>query len=245
MGTPAEWASRVSQEKATSMGEGLLDWYDRNQRDLPWRHREDPYSIWVSEIMLQQTQVETVLPYYEKFLTRFPEVESLAAAGTEEVLGYWSGLGYYRRARLMHQAAQQIVASGEGFPGDLASLMELPGVGKYTAAAVGSIAFGIVEPAIDGNIERVVGRYVGLTDDPRRTGARRRIEAAARQLLSTRRPGDSNQALMEIGATLCRTRNPLCDKCPLAARCEARREGRPEAFARRRPGTSGETSTDP
>jgi A/G-specific adenine glycosylase len=209
----------------------LLDWYEQNKRDLPWRKRSDPYGIWVSEIMLQQTQVETVLPYYERFLTRFPTLDALATATIEEVLGCWSGLGYYRRARHLHQAAREIVEANRGFPRDLEGLKALPGIGSYTAAAVGSIAFGIVEPAIDGNILRVVGRFLGIDGNPKRGEARRRIEKTTRELLIADRAGDSNQALMELGATLCRPRKPLCSGCPLASGCEALRAGRPEEFA--------------
>lgn len=218
--------------------EDLLLWFEQNKRDLPWRWQRDPYAIWVSEIMLQQTQVETVLPYYERFLASFPTVEDLAAGAIDEILGLWSGLGYYRRARLLHQAAQKIVDSGEGFPGDLEGLRSLPGVGGYTAAAVGSIAFGIAEPAIDGNVERVVGRYLGIEGDPKRGEARQRIRDTARSFLAEGRPGDSNQALMEIGATVCRPRKPRCAHCPLGRRCEALLSGRPETFAARRGGAT-------
>ena len=225
----------VEKQKTKRAAQAVLEWFVRNQRDLPWRRRQsDPYAIWISEIMLQQTQVETALPYYERFLDRFPTVEVLAAADIEEVLGYWSGLGYYRRARSLHQAARQIVESGVGFPADLAGLKALPGVGNYTAAAVGSIAFGIAVPAIDGNIERVVGRFLGVEEDPSKGEARRQIEKTARELLIEARPGDSNQALMEIGATLCRPRQPLCEECPLASGCRASGSGQPESFAVRR-----------
>ena len=224
----------MSQPDETNTARDLLRWFDQNKRDLPWRRRNDPYAIWISEIMLQQTQVETVLPYYDKFLDRFPTVEDLAAASVEEVLSQWSGLGYYRRARLLHLAARRVVESGDGFPDDLPALKALPGVGDYTSAAVGSIAFGLVEPAIDGNIERVIGRYLGVEGDPRRGEARRRIRASVRGLLTEDRPGDSNQALMEIGATVCRPHHPRCAHCPLAPECEALRSGEPESFAMRR-----------
>ena len=208
----------------------LLAWYERNRRDLPWRQKRDPYAIWISEIMLQQTRVDTVLPYYKRFLTRYPSLEDLAAAETDEVLGLWSGLGYYRRARLLHQAARQMVAAAGEFPRDLEGLRSLPGVGVYTAAAVGSIAFGIVEPAIDGNIERVISRYLGIAGDLRRGEARRHLVDGARSLLDLERAGDSNQALMELGATVCRPRKPRCAHCPLARRCEGRRSGSPAAY---------------
>jgi A/G-specific adenine glycosylase len=212
----------------------VLHWYQANQRDLPWRRRTDPYAIWVSEIMLQQTRVETVLPYYERFLARFPSLEALAAAESDEVLAAWSGLGYYRRARHLHRAAQKIVTAGRGFPRQIEELRNLPGVGEYTAAAVGSIAFGIAEPAVDGNIERLIGRYLGIEGDPKRGEARRRIREVARSLLSKSRPGDSNQAMMELGATICRPVDPLCAECPMAQGCEARHSGRPTEFPMRR-----------
>jgi len=219
--------------------EDLLNWFDHHKRDLPWRRTEDPYAIWVSEIMLQQTRVETALPYFAEFLTRYPTVESLARADVDEVLGVWSGLGYYRRARLLHQAARQVTASGGDLPRSAKELRELPGIGAYTAAAIGSIAFGLVEPAIDGNVERVVSRYLGIDCDPKRGEGRRRIETGARDLMDERRPGDSNQALMELGASLCRPRNPLCSDCPLHFSCLAHNQGRAEEFpvtrARRAP----------
>ena len=213
----------------------LLDWYDRHKRDLPWRHTDDPYAIWVSEIMLQQTRVETVLPYYERFLNRYPSIETLARAEIEEVLGQWSGLGYYRRARLLHQAARQLF-SGDGLlPGDYTALRELPGIGAYTAAAIGSIAFGLVEPAVDGNVERVITRYLGIVGDPKRGEARQDVATGARNLVDDKRPGDSNQALMELGATICRPRGPVCTSCPLEAECHAKNTGDPEAFPVARP----------
>ena len=207
----------------------LLRWYQRRRRDLPWRRRSDPYAIWVSEIMLQQTRVETALPYFHRFLERFPGLDELAAAKIEEVLALWSGLGYYRRARLMHQAAQKIVTEcGGEFPSTLEGLRALPGIGEYTAAAVGSIAFGLVEPSLDGNVKRVLGRLLALeVPVEQATG---RIRDTARLLLDPDRPGDSNQALMEIGATLCTPRRPKCDRCPLEPNCQAASSGDPTLF---------------
>ena len=221
---------RATREKIRERQKTLLRWYDQHKRDLPWRQTRDPYAIWVSEIMLQQTRVETVLPYYGKFLNRFPTVEALARAEVEEVLGAWSGLGYYRRARLLHQAARLIVKDEGRVPEDAQQLRELPGIGAYTAAAIGSIAFGFVEPAIDGNVERVISRYLGIEADPKRGEARKQVKAGAGSLVYDRRPGDSNQALMELGATLCRPRGPLCSRCPLRSSCQARNAGNPEAF---------------
>ena len=208
----------------------LLRWFDGNRRDLPWRRTEDPYAIWVSEIMLQQTRVETVLPYFERFMTRYPTVETLAEAEEEEVLGAWSGLGYYRRARMLHRAARQIAAQGGELPRDVAGLQKLPGIGTYTAAAIGSIAFGVAVPAIDGNVERVISRWLAIPGDPKLGQARHDIEKGAAELLDRERPGDSNQALMELGASVCRPRKPLCSTCPLRMGCLARSRGEPEAF---------------
>ncbi len=208
----------------------LLSWFDRHRRDLPWRRTSDPYLIWLSEVMLQQTRVETVLSYYERFLLRFPTIEALAAAEVEEVLALWSGLGYYRRARQLHAAARQVAESGEGFPRTYDGLRALPGVGDYTAAAVGSIAFGIAEPVLDGNVERVLSRFLALGVDPRSRGGRDRLLAAGRELLSPLRPGDSNQAMMELGATLCLPRAPRCLLCPLSSGCRAAAAGEQDLY---------------
>ena len=212
----------------------LLAWFDRRRRPLPWRRDRDPYRVWVSEIMLQQTRVETAGPYYERFLERFPDRASLAAATEDQVLAAWSGLGYYRRARQLHSAARQLEAEGRGWPGTAAEWRRLPGVGPYTAAAVASIAFGEAEPALDGNAVRVLSRLSAEAGDPARVAVRRRLEEVARGLLDRQRPGDSNQALMELGATICRPRRPRCDLCPLAGNCRAAGEGRPEAYPFRR-----------
>ena len=215
----------------------LLAWYDRHRRDLPWRRDRDPYRVWVSEVMLQQTRVETVLPYYERFLARFPDVHALAAAPLEEVLALWSGLGYYRRARQLHAAAARMAR--EGFPETSGGWRELPGIGEYTAAAVASIAFGEAAPVLDGNVERVAARLQALAGDPKRAAPRRHLRAAAAALLDPERPGDSNQALMELGARICTPRSPKCLLCPLETACEGRRTGEPERFPapreRRRP----------
>lgn len=208
----------------------LLNWYKQYRRDLPWRSTRDPYRVWVSEVMLQQTQVKTALPYYEAFLARFPTVESLASAHVDEVLALWSGLGYYRRARQMHQAAGQIVAGQVGFPGSAQSLLQLPGIGAYTAAAVASIAFGEVIPVLDGNVERVLSRYLALEEDPKRRRPREVLLSKAAEFLDPHCPGDSNQALMELGATLCLPRNPKCGLCPLAGACQGYESGDPERY---------------
>ena len=208
----------------------LLTWYGARRRELPWRKTRDPYRIWISEVMLQQTQVRTVVPYYRAFLRRFPTVEALAAADLDEVLALWSGLGYYRRARQLHRAAREMVEGGRGFPASSRELERFPGIGPYTAAAVASIAFDEVVPVLDGNVERLLCRRLGLSDDPKRSATRRRLLAAAAALLDRRRPGDSNQALMELGATVCRPVQPDCPSCVLAAGCRARRSGDPERY---------------
>lgn len=208
----------------------LLAWFDQQQRDLPWRKSRDPYPVWISEIMLQQTRVDTARPYFERFIQAFPSVEDLASAEVEAVLSQWSGLGYYQRARRLHAAARQIVAGGEGFPSSFAGWLRLPGVGPYTAAAISSIVLSLREPAIDGNVMRVVGRLLALEEDPRKKSGYRAVQTEARTLLDLQRPGDSNQAIMEIGATLCLPRRPRCSKCPLEQDCLAAAAGEPESY---------------
>jgi A/G-specific adenine glycosylase len=201
----------------------LLDWYDRVKRDLPWRATSDPYAIWVSEIMLQQTQVATVIPYFERWMARFPTVEALAAAKLDEVLSVWQGLGYYRRARMLHAAAIQISGA---LPTSAAGWRELPGVGAYTAGAISSIAFGEPVPLVDGNVKRVFARLTAFGEpDPA-------LEKSAWEWASGEldpdRPGDHNQALMELGATVCTPVNPRCGECPWSARCAGKSD--PMAF---------------
>jgi len=208
----------------------LLAWFDQQQRDLPWRRSRHPYPVWVSEIMLQQTRVETARPYFERFIETFPSVEALAAADVEAVLSRWSGLGYYQRARRLHAAARRIVEEGGGFPTTLEGWLRLPGVGRYTAAAITSIVLAVREPAIDGNVMRVVSRLLGQEEDPKKKVGSKAIEARARDLLDPERPGDSNQAIMELGATLCRPRRPRCSMCPLESDCRAAATGEPERY---------------
>ncbi len=217
----------------------LLAWYDRERRDLPWRRRRDPWAIWVSEVMLQQTRVETATPYFERFLDRFPDPGALAAAPVERALELWSGLGYYRRCRQLHAAAGRVAAAGGVLPRRAAELAQLPGVGAYTAAAIASIAFGERVPAVDGNVVRVLARRAALAGAPERAATRRAIAAAAEALLDPQRPGDSNQALMELGATLCTPRAPRCAQCPLAEGCQAWQRGAPERYPARRTRTPG------
>lgn len=209
----------------------LLNWYDQNARDLPWRGAGvSPYRTWVSEVMLQQTRVEAVKPYFARFMDRFPTIEVLAAADNDDVLAHWSGLGYYSRARNLHKGAQAVVAEG-GFPTDEAGLRRLPGVGPYIAGAVGSIALGLPLVAVDGNLERVLARLVG------HPGGRVAITRLAERLLTgaPHRAGDFNQALMDIGATICVPRNPACDRCPLQEMCRGAAEGTPTAYPAPKP----------
>lgn len=216
----------------------LLDWFDRHRRDLPWRRTRDPYLIWLSEVMLQQTRVETVLPYYNRFVEKFPTVTGLAAAEIDDVLALWSGLGYYRRARQLHAAARQVaerMRAGRGFPGTAAELRELPGIGAYTAAAVASIAFDEPVPVLDGNVERVLSRWLALELDPKSVPARERLLEAAGGLLVPGRPGDGNQALMELGATICVPKRPRCLLCPIRSGCLAAAGGDPERYPVARP----------
>jgi A/G-specific adenine glycosylase len=215
-------------------GQELLEWYRAHRRDLPWRRCADPWAIWVSEVMLQQTRVDCAIPYFERFLDRFPTPAALAAAPLEEALALWSGLGYYRRLRLLHRAAGQVAGSGGEVPSDVASLRQLPGVGDYTAAAIASIAFGQPVAVLDGNVERVLCRWLGVSEDPRRAPVRGLLRRAAGDLLVAGAAGDSNQALMELGALVCTVRLPRCGECPLAPACRARASGDPDALPLRR-----------
>ncbi len=205
----------------------LLAWYDVNRRDLPWRRTHDPYAIWVSEIMLQQTRVAVVEERFERFIARFPNIVELALATDEEVLGQWSGLGYYRRARMLHKAARFVALHGQGsLPKTAEELRALPGIGAYTAAAVASIAHGEAVAVVDGNVERVLCRLAGLSAAGRNGVAalRRNIEQLATQMLDREHPGDFNQAMMELGATVCVPRKPQCQICPVAAVCATKGE---------------------
>jgi A/G-specific adenine glycosylase len=216
----------------------LLGWYRRSKRALPWRRSRDPYRVWISEVMLQQTTVKTVLPYYEAFLERFPDVGSLAAASEEDVISAWSGLGYYHRARNLRRGALHLVSRHGGrFPKTLEAALAVPGVGLYTASAVLSIAHGVPLPVVDGNVRRVLARLLALR------GPRFRSDGPfynrAEAMLDRESPGDWNQALMELGATLCEPRQPACPACPVRALCRARALGLqdrlPERRARREP----------
>jgi A/G-specific adenine glycosylase len=196
---------------------------------LPWRRTRDPYAIWVSEIMLQQTQVATVLGYYDRFLARFPDVKTLARAEEDDVLHAFQGLGYYSRARRLHHAAKVVVERHGGeVPRDPTALRELPGLGAYTVGAIASIAFGLREPIVDGNVVRVLTRLFDLHGDPSRSPLKQRLWALAHELVPERDPGDFNQALMELGATRCTPQRPACITCPLASLCRGRMAGDPE-----------------
>ena len=204
----------------------LLDWYDRVKRDLPWRRTKDPYCIWLSEIMLQQTRVETVKGYYARFLDWFPTVEALACAPQEQVLKAWEGLGYYSRARNLQKAAQVIMNEHGGvFPSGYEQILALPGIGPYTAGAIGSIAFGLCEPAVDGNVYRVASRFFGVREDVGIPRVQKEIQRLVKESIPQDRPGDYNQALMELGATHCCPGTPACDLCPWNERCDACQEG--------------------
>jgi A/G-specific adenine glycosylase len=219
-----------------SVREKLLAWYRANRRDLPWRRTRDPYAIWISESMLQQTRVETVLPYYERFLARFPDVETLAGSELEDVLGLWTGLGYYSRARNLHRAAKAVVEQhGGALPDDPEALRALPGIGRYTAGAVASIAFDRPEPIVDGNVARVLARLHEIRDEIGGRDAQKRLWEEAAALAQGPDPGALNQALMELGATICTPRAPRCIACPIMDACLGLRAGDPESLPRKAP----------
>ena len=218
--------------EAKSVADRALQWFDRHRRTLPWRvksgERADPYRVWLSEILLQQTTTAGATPYYAEFLRRWPDVAALAAAPLEEVMSAFAGLGYYSRARNLHACAKAVAAAGGAFPADEARLRELPGVGPYTAAAVAAIAFDLAATPVDGNIARIVSRLAGF--EAPIAANRAAIEAYAARLTPPRRAGDYAQALMDIGATLCRPKAPACLACPLRADCRAAASGDPEAY---------------
>lgn len=209
----------------TEFRKRLLSWYDANKRQLPWRDVDDPYLVWISEIMLQQTQVDTVKPYFTRFVDRFPTIFDLAKASQEEVMMIWEGLGYYSRARHMHATAKNVVENFDGkIPDNWDDIIELKGVGPYTASAVLSMAYQKPHAVVDGNVIRVLSRWLGIEDDVKRTATKNSIQGWADELLAPARPGDFNQALMELGALICTPANPDCEKCPLSAKCTARKQ---------------------
>jgi A/G-specific adenine glycosylase len=211
--------------------QALLHWFDVNQREMPWRLTKDPYAIWVSEMMLQQTQVVTATPYWLRWMERFPDVASLASAPLDDVLMHWQGLGYYARARNMHKAAAVVVTEHSGvFPTSYDDLLALPGVGPYTAAAVSSISSDAHQAVVDANVIRVLCRHEGITDNPKLPAVQVQLQTIADANLDDARPGDFNQAMMELGATLCTPKSPACDRCPIGNDCIANQNGQPEQY---------------
>jgi A/G-specific adenine glycosylase len=209
----------------------LVEWFRAGHRDLPWRRTQDPYAVWVSEIMLQQTRVETVIPYYERWMGRFPTVRALAEAPIDDVLAHWTGLGYYARARNLHKAAGLVVERHGGrFPDGRDAVRALPGIGPYTAGAILSIAFGRAEPILDGNVARVLSRVFRVPGAVDETGFKKRIWALAAELVPADAASAFNQGLMELGATVCTPRTPACRRCPLITECEGHRAGDAERF---------------
>jgi A/G-specific adenine glycosylase len=216
----------LSSPELRAFRKNLLAWFGKFQRALPWREDKDPYRVWLSEIMLQQTRVAAVVPYYERFLREFPTVRALAEAASDEVMRHWSGLGYYSRARNLQRAAQQIVTKHGGvFPSEETAVRALAGVGDYTSAAILSIAFGQPLAALDGNVARVIARIFSMRGDLREQARWRRLQTRATELLAVQSPGEWNQAMMELGATICTPRTPQCLICPVAKFCGARKHG--------------------
>lgn len=220
----------------------LCLWYEKNKRSMPWREDATPYHVWLSEIMLQQTRIEAAKAYYERFITELPDVEALARVPEDELMKLWEGLGYYNRARNLQKAAKIVVEKYDGrLPADYGLLLDLPGIGSYTAGAIASIAYGVPAPAVDGNVLRVTMRYLGCDDDISKAGVRGEMERSIMEIIPADRPGEFNQALMELGEVICIPGGmPLCDACPVASECLARAAGRqmelpvkPEKKARR------------
>lgn len=219
--------STNSPEKPDLLASQLVRWFKKSARDLPWRRTRDPYAIWLSEVMLQQTRVETVIPYYERFLAHFPTVHDLARADIDSVLSLWSGLGYYRRARELHRCANEIVDKHNGvFPSTVEGLRSLRGIGPYTAGAIASIAFDKPVPLVDGNVARVLSRLFTIELDMKSTAGMKEAWAKAEKIVPKDQPGAFNQALMELGATICIPRDPGCLVCPVRDLCSARAQGR-------------------
>ncbi|WP_368742480.1 A/G-specific adenine glycosylase [Enterococcus casseliflavus] len=219
------------EEKIKTFQETFLTWYHKEKRNLPWRATNDPYAIWISEIMLQQTRVETVIGYFYRFMEQFPTIQDLAAAEEQKLLKVWEGLGYYSRARNLKAAAQQIVAEFNGeMPQSIEEIRSLKGIGPYTAGAIGSIAFGLPEPAIDGNVMRVVSRLFCIEADIAKASSRRPFDEAMRTIISPDEPGEFNQALMDLGSRICTPTTPKCEECPISQYCLAYAENRQTDF---------------
>jgi A/G-specific adenine glycosylase len=218
--------ANLSPPQLKNFQKRLLRWFRAHKRDLPWRASRDPYRVWIAEVMLQQTRIAAVMPYYERFLHRLPDVESLARAPLAEVLKLWSGLGYYSRARNLHRAAKEILLHHNGkFPGALDAALQLPGIGCYTAAAVLSIAYDVPLGVLDGNVARVLARLLAIRGDLRQPHRWRQLAKTAQDWLARGSPGDWNQALMELGETICTPQNPRCEVCPVSKWCRAYKLG--------------------
>ena len=229
--------SLTGEERLKYMVQPLLQWFYQNKRELPWRKDATPYHVWLSEIMLQQTRVEAVIPYYNRFLSRLPDIPSLADVEEEELMKLWQGLGYYNRARNLKAAAQQAVSLyGGELPADYEKLLKLPGIGSYTAGAIASIAFGIARPAVDGNVLRVISRVLASEEDIGQARVRRKIEEQLLAVMPSQKPGDFNQSLMELGAMVCIPNGePHCTECPLSGLCLARSQGKTEKIPYKAP----------
>ena len=228
----------MRKTESENLSQDLVAWYLATKRDLPWRRLEhDPYAVWISEVMLQQTQVRTVIPYFQRWMARFPTVAALADSRLEEVLRYWAGLGYYARARNLHRAAQIIVAKYSGrIPSDRSDLSDLPGVGRYTAGAIRSIAFNQAAPIVDANVARVLSRLYAIEGDPKSSSSQARLWELAEKLIPPGRARDFNQGLMELGALVCTPTDPACEKCPILSHCVAGNSANPTAWPQIPPG---------
>ncbi len=237
MKTAADALTSVDCRDIPSIQQSLLDWFDQHKRDLPWRKKRNPYWIWVSEIMLQQTQVATVIPYFERWVRQYPSIAALAKARESDVLKIWEGLGYYSRARNLLHGARQLVLSRDGrLPSSVSELRQIPGIGRYTAGAIASIAFNQPEPILDGNVTRVLCRLGDIKGDPRKPEQQRRLWSIARTLATHANAATINEGLMELGALVCTVHNPHCDSCPLRRTCRAYAHGhvmqRPQVMRR-------------
>ncbi|XP_031281623.1 adenine DNA glycosylase-like [Pistacia vera] len=235
MKNPEDIEDLFNDKEVKTIRTSLLQWYDRNQRELPWRYENESecesesdfdkerraYGVWVSEVMLQQTRVQTVIEYYNRWMKKWPTIHHLSEASLEEVNEMWAGLGYYRRARFLSEGAKMIVAEGGGFPGTVSALRKVPGIGNYTAGAIASIAFKEVVPVVDGNVIRVLSRQKAISANPKDSLTVKKFWALAAQLVDPCRPGDFNQSLMELGAVICTPLNPDCTSCPVSAQCRA------------------------
>ena len=231
----------LDSQKKNRLRNKLLGWYSTYQRDLPWRRTKDPYAVWVSEVMLQQTQVQTVVPYYLRFVKLYPSIKELARAETQDLLRIWAGLGYYSRARNLQRAAREIIRSHRGkFPQTYSEVLSLPGIGPYTAGAILSIAFDLPYPVLDGNVTRVLTRVFGLKGDPKSRQLQKALWQRAEELVSDKHPGNFNQAVMELGAVVCVPRRPFCVQCPWQSQCQARKEGIQDLLPEKRKAPSKE-----